>query len=251
MIRLRVLTLAACVAAFGVLSSSAQETDLKAILRKSIEAHGGAEKLTTFKAATSKFKGTMDILNMKLNITGETTLLKPDKLKNTMALEIMGKTINIVQVYNGKKLWISTMGETKEIEDEKILKEMRESLQVEGAAGLVEFLEKPFELSAIGEVKVKDKAAFGIRVSKKGQRDFSLFFDKQTHLLVKTEMRSFDAMKGEEITQEKFISEYRVVNGLKTAGRVVIHKDGQHFMDIEVTETKTFEKLDESNFAMP
>src|SRR5437660_1357719 len=88
MLRLRVLTLAGCVVAFGALCLQAQDNaDLKAILRKSIVAHGGADKLSKFGAATSKFKGTIEIMGKSRDITGESTLQKPDKLKTSLRSE--------------------------------------------------------------------------------------------------------------------------------------------------------------------
>ena len=249
--RLRILTLVGCGLMVGALCVQAQQDDLKEVIRKSIAAHGGKDQLNKFKAAKSKFKGTIEINGMSLPITGETTLQMPNKLKNDMKLEINGMEIQIVQVYDGKTMWISQLGKTMEVKDEKTLKEMRESLQVEGAGGLVAILDGTYELNAAGEVKVKDKDAIGIRVSKKGQRDHTLYFDKKTNLVVKSETRAYDAITKQEVTQEKFLTEYQDKNGLKMPRRAVIHKDGKLFMDIEITDAQTFEKLDDANFAMP
>ena len=251
MFRLRVLALTTCVLVMGALFVRAQDDDLKAVLRKSMDAHGGEKNLTKFKAVKTNFKGTINIVGLKADITGETSLQKPDKVKNVMALEIMGKTIDIVTVLNGKKLWVSTMGQTKEIDDEKILNAAREEMQTEAAGSFADYLKAPYELSAIGDVKVKDKDTIGIRISKKGQKDISMFFDKKTHLVVKTEMRTLDAMTGQEITQEKFIVGYQEKNGVKIAKRVEIVRDGKAFMDIEITNVQNFEKLDDSVFAKP
>jgi hypothetical protein len=251
MFRFRTLAIAGCILAATAILVRAQDDDLKAVLKKAIAAHGGEKNLSKFHGAVSKFKGTIEVLGKSRDISGETTLLKPDKIKNTMTLDFDGQQIAIAVVYNGKKLWRSVNDKTEEIKDEKVLAETRDSLQAEGAGSFVDYLKAPYELGALGEVKVKDKAAIGIRVSKKGQRDVSYFFDKKTHLLVKTEMRVYDAEAGQEVTQEKYIVGYRDTDGLKTGARVVIHKDGKAFMDIEITESKIYEKLEESNFAMP
>lgn len=251
MFRLRTLLVACGVLTFGVLFARAQDDDLKAVLRKAIAAHGGEKNLNKFGAATSKFKGTIEAMGKSRDITGESTLQKPDKLKTSLTIDIDGMAIPIVVVFDGKTLWRSINGTTAEVTDEKVVKETRESLQTEGAGTLADFLKAPYELAALGEVKVKDKAAVGIRVSKKGQRDISFYFDKKTHLVVKTEMRIYDAETAQEVTQEKYIVGYRVSNGLKTAAHVLIHKDGKAFMDIEITETQMFEKLDASTFAKP
>jgi hypothetical protein len=251
MLRLRVFTLAGCVLALGALFVRGQDADLKAILRKSIEAHGGEKNLSKFKAVITKFKGTMELQGLTFDVTGETSLQKPDKVKNVMKLEIKGKAIDVITVFNGKKLWVNAAGQTKEIDDEKILKAAREEMQAEGAGSFADFLKAPYELSAIGDVKVKGKDAIGIRISKKGQKDISMFFDKKTFLTVKTEMRALDGMTGQEITQEKFILSYQDKSGMKIAKRVEIVKDGNAFMNIEILDATPFEKLDDSVFAKP
>jgi hypothetical protein len=159
--------------------------------------------------------------------------------------------IPVVVVFDGKNMWRSINGTTTEVTDKKVVKETREGLQIESAAALPDFLKAPYELSSLGEVNVKDKPAIGIRVSKKGQRDVNLYFDKKTHLIVKSEMRVYDAEAGKEITQEKFITAYKDTNGLKTGSRLVIHKDGDPFLDIEITDTQILEKVDDTTFAKP
>jgi len=252
MLRLRALLLTCCVALIGTLFVHAQDgPDLKAVIRKAIEAHGGEKALNKLQGGSSKFKGTMQIAGLEANVKGESFFQKPDRMKSILNLEIMNKEIVITQVYDGKKFWVSTAGNTMEIKDEKILNEVKESLLVEGAGSFSAFLEKPYELNAVGEVKVKGKDAICIRITKKGQRDFSLFFDKKTFLVVKSEMRAYDAMSGQEVTQEKFVTDYQLKEGLKVAKRVEIHKDGKLFMDIEVTEVQVVEKLDDAIFAKP
>ncbi|MBI1830141.1 MAG: hypothetical protein HYR84_01665 [Planctomycetes bacterium] len=251
MLNLRVLTIAGCLLGITALLAQAQDTDVKAILRKSIEAHGGAKNLDKFKAVNTKFKGTMLIMGVKLDIVGETTLQKPDKVKNVMKLEINGKSVDVITVFNGDKLWVNSMGQTKEIDDEKILKSAREEMQTEGAGNLVDFLKPPFELNSIGEVKVKGKDAIGVRISKKGQKDFTMFFDKKTYRVVKSETQTYDPNNGQEVLQEKFILSYQEKGGLLIAKRVEIVKDGKTFMDIEITDTTPLERVDPAVFAKP
>src|ERR1035438_544553 len=149
MFRFRNWALASCILAISAFFVRAQDTDLKAVLRKAIEAHGGAKNLAKFKAVVTKFKGTIEIQGNKFDITGETSLQKPDKVKNVMTLDINGNQVEVITVFNGKKLWVNAMGKTKEIDDEKIVNAAREEMQAEGAGSFADFLEKPYELSAI------------------------------------------------------------------------------------------------------
>jgi outer membrane lipoprotein-sorting protein len=251
MTRSRVFACAIGVLSLASLFAQAQDVDLKAVLRKAIEAHGGEKNLAKVKGATSKFKGTMEIANMKADLTGETAFQKPDKLRNTITLNVNNMNIDVITVYDGKKMWVNSQGKTAEINDEKILNEVKESLQIEGAGSLSDFLKAPYELNALGEAKVKGKDAIGIRVSKKGQKDFSMFFDKKTHLIVKTETRSFDAASKQEVTQEKFILSYQAKEGIQFAKRLEVVNDGKLFMDLEITDVAISEKIDDSTFAKP
>ena len=170
MLRLRVLTLTGCVLALGAFFVRGQDPDLKAILRKSIEAHGGEKNLSKFKAVVTKFKGTMELQGLTFDINGETSLQKPDKVKNVMKLEIKGKSFEVITVFNGEKLWVNAMGQTKEITDEKILKATREEMQTEGASSFADFLKAPYELSAIGDVKVRARTPSAYALARKGRR---------------------------------------------------------------------------------
>ena len=52
--------------------------------------------------------------------------------------------------------------------------------------------DKTFELSPMGETKIEDRPARGVRVVMKGQPDVSLFFAKDSGLLVKVDRRGQD-----------------------------------------------------------
>lgn len=252
MFRPHVLLLATGFCVLGGLAVCAQDnTELKAILKKSIDAHGGEKQLAKFKAVNTKFKGTMEIMNNKVDVVGDTLLQRPDKVRNLLKLDFNGKQIDILTVFTGKKLWVNAAGQTREIDDPKILDAARDEMKAEVGGHMMDYLKPPYELNAIGQVKVRGKDTIGIRISKKGQKDFSMFFDKKTFLLAKTEMRTLDAGTGQEVTQEKFVLEYQDKDGMKIAKRVEIQKDGKTFMDIEITEIRALESIDEAMFMRP
>src|SRR5260221_5053068 len=117
MFTFRLLAALVCITVFRASVVQAQDADLKAVLKKAIDARGGEAKMTKFSGVTAKFKGTIQILGQARDITGENSLQRPDKLKSTLTLEINGMAIPIVVVYDGKKLWRSVMGKTEEIKD--------------------------------------------------------------------------------------------------------------------------------------
>ena len=108
--------------------------------------------------------------------------------------------------------------------------------------------DKGFELSPIGEVQVAGKPAVGVRVSKKGAKDVSLFFDKTSGLMVKVEHRATDANSGQEVAEERIVLEYQQVAGAPAAKKVLMNRDGKKFMEVEILEIKFPDTIDENEF---
>src|SRR5262249_13015930 len=114
---------------------------------------------------------------------------------------------------------------------------------------LVPLKDKKFELSIIGEDKVEGKKVIGIRVSAKDQKDVGGYFDKETHLIAKVEHRGTDPFTGKEITEERIITEYgKSKSGAPQPKKIVVKHDGKQFLEAEVVELTTLEKIDDSEF---
>jgi hypothetical protein len=229
--------------------ASAQD-EAKAIIIKAIKAHGGEEALTKVKALQIKAKGKIEILG-GLEFTQESSFMMPDKFKEAVDMEVMGQKLRVVSVFNGKKLIIEANGQNFPVDDkvQEIIKGSVYALKVARMVPLIK--EKGFELSALGEVKVDGKPAVGVRVTSKGQKDMSLYFNKETGLLAKMEHRTIDQMSGNEITEERIITEYAKTDGVPTAKKVTVNHDSNKYMEVEVLETKQLEKIDDSEFEKP
>jgi hypothetical protein len=91
----------------------------------------------------------------------------------------------------------------------------------------------------------------GVKVSSKGHRDVTLYFDKGSGLLVKTERRALDPKSKQEVPEERVISDYRDLDGLQSPRKAVVTMDGKKVMEAEATEVKFLDKLDDSVFARP
>jgi hypothetical protein len=231
------------------LSGYAQEDEARAQVAKAIKAMGGEKLLSGLKAAQLKAKGKIH-MPMELAFTAEILTQEPDKIKVVIDAEINGMTIPIIQVVNGKKGWVSVMGNTMEM-DAQDLAEAQEMMKVEKVIGLVALKEKDFKLSPLGEAKVEGRDAVGVQVTRKGYRDVNLFFDKQNHTLVKAEYRALDPNK-QEVTQEKIFPAYKTqASGLKVPTRLILKNDGKLFIDAEVTDVMVVDRHDDSVFAKP
>ena len=246
-----VFSLGAFVCLGLALHVAGQEQDsAKALVEKAIKAHGGAKNLAKQKALQVKATGTLDFMNNN-KFSTETFFQEPDKFKNVVEVEINNMNVTVTQVFNGKKFWINVMGKTIELKDEKDIAELKENMYVEKLTNLVGLTDKGVTLSALGEVKVNDKAAIGIRASSKGHRDINLYFDKKTHMLLKSETRTVDFQTKQEVSQEKYYSDYKEGGGVQQPRKLIIHQDGKRHLTLDITSVTLVDRHEDSVFAEP
>jgi hypothetical protein len=237
--------------AFSGLARADEQGDVQAIADKAIKAHGGAEKLAKGKASTTKAKGKFYGFGDAIDYTLDSSTQPPDKIRNEIQGEAMGNKFSFIQVIQGDKGWNSSNGTTEELSDEQ-LKEGKENLYANWVAQMLPITGKDFKMAALGEVKVGDKEAVGLKVSSKGHRDISLFFDKKTGMLLKRETMVKDLMAGgSDATEEVLYLEYKEKDGVQYASKVTINRDGKKYIESEITEYKPAEKLDDKVFEKP
>jgi outer membrane lipoprotein-sorting protein len=242
---------AGVIVAISGLVRADEQADAKAIVDKAIKAQGGAEKLAKAKAASSKSKGKFYGFGDAIDYTLESSTQPPDKLRNEIQGEAMGNKFSFIQVIQGDKGWNSANGTTEELSEEQ-LKEGKENLYANWVALLHPITGKDFKLAPLAEVKVGDKEAVGVKVSSKGHRDISLFFDKKTGMLLKRETTVKDLMAGgSEVAEEVLYLEFKEKDGIQYASKVTINRDGKKYIESEITDYKPAEKLDDKVFDKP
>jgi hypothetical protein len=247
---MRTCLFASLIGALLLTAGARAEDEAKAILTRAIKAHGGADARDKYQASQTRAKGKIEILG-GLEFTQEASFMLPNKFKETVEMEVMSQKVRVVTAFDGSKAFIQANGQDVPVDD-KIKDALQGAVYAMKVARLVPLVkEKGFELSPLGEVKVDGKPALGVRVAHKGQKDISLYFNKETGLLAKVEHRTVDPMTGSEITEERIITEYATTDGVPMPRRLVINHDGNKFMEVEVVETKRLEKLDDSEFAKP
>jgi hypothetical protein len=186
--------------------------EARAVIAKAVQAHGGPDKLAKLRALRMKTKGTLSVNNQAGEFTAEMITRLPDCSKLAMTLEINTAQLGIVQVQKGSEGWSNIEGQTEELKGER-LAEQQARVYSNHVASLVPLLkDKGFELSPLGEVKVKGQPAVGVRVVHKDRPDISLFFDKTTGLLIKNERRGID-LQQKEVARETFFSDYKDYDG--------------------------------------
>jgi hypothetical protein len=231
-----------CVAVLSAQFARADDADVRAVIAKSIKAVGGEANLKKHQAVTWKESGIYYGMGDGLPYTGQFAMQFPDKFR----MEIVGVFVNVV---NGDQGWTSLGGDTREMTKEE-LDSHKDNLYAGWITTLLPLSHAKYKLSAAGEIKVDDRSAVGVRVSSEGRRDVSLYFDKETHLLVKTERRALAEGK-KEVTEESYFREFKVIDGVKMATKMLVTQDGKKFLESEVTELKAEGKLGDAVFGKP
>jgi hypothetical protein len=233
-----------------LLSSPAVQAadDVSAIVEKAIKAGGGEEQLKKFPAAQVKSQGKFYGGGADgVEFTIDQAYMYPGRYR--FQIEV-GGTVVRTQVIKGDKGWTKAEGGTEELGKDE-LKEAHEEMYARGLTHLLPLTDKGVKLSRLGEIKVGDRPAVGIRVEAKGHGNVSLYFDKESGLLVKSQRRVKEPGSGEEVTAETVYSNHKKVEGMPLAHKVTITHDGKKFVEAEVTEWKVFEKLPDSTFEKP
>lgn len=232
------------------------QAELKTLIDKAIAAHGGKDNITKHKAATWKAKGKVEIMG-GVEFTGDWYSLK-DKFRFNMDMTVMGMALKITQVLNGDKGWTKVSVGGNVVQEMELTKEMVDEGKEEVYASRIQSLEafaenKPeLKVDTIGEMNVQGKPCLGVRVTSKGHRDVNLYIDKETHLVVKAEHQVKDFQEGgKEYNQEYFMSEFKDNDGVKAPSKMIVHRDGKPYLEIEMTEFKHVDSLDDSLFEKP
>lgn len=246
--------LLSAVAVLAILAGSsehvrADDSQAIAIVDKAIQAAGGAEVLKKYQAVTSKMKGTVHVMGMDIEFTADVAAQGSNQQKVILEFSIDGTKFALTQVLNKDKGWNKLNDMVTDLDGDK-LAEVQRAAHEQWLGTLLPLQSKDLQLTLIGESKVEDKPAIGIKATSKVRGDVTMYFDKETHLLVKTEARVKDDMSGQEMNQETIYSGH-AAKGAKLPTRLAVKRDGKAFLEAEISEIKAEEKLDESIFEKP
>jgi hypothetical protein len=249
MSRRSLLVAALAVALVPSLARAADEP--KDVVAKAVKAHGGEEFLKKHLAHSSNEKGKIDLPGVgEVEFTSETAHMMPNKFRQVMSFTVMNLNVTVTIKAHGDTVFGETavgdmkMDISKEVKDG--IKDVPHMLEV---GQLFPLLGKDYTLGTFGEEKVNGKPAIGITVAKKGQNDMTLFFDKETHLLVRTDSRGKSPMGGAEVNESRIIEEYgKTKDGIPVPKKMLVKHDGKDFMKAELSDVQYLEKLPDADF---
>jgi hypothetical protein len=218
----------------------AREGDAKAaraVLDRAIQAAGGTKRLSSKPALAGKSTGTVQVQGT-------------DQLKWSAEVTLDDNPTTVLLVVNRDKGWISGNRQDANPLPKVELAAFREGLRgLRLAETLVPLTGKEYALSSLGELKINGRPAVGIKAKKKGAADLDLWFDKKTHLPIKAEMRVTDST--EEAAWTAFFSDYKKIDGRQHFTKLKLQRDAKTVLEMERSDIKASDKLDDDTFAKP
>jgi hypothetical protein len=228
----------------------ADEKDAKAILDKAITALGGEAKLSQIKAATWKAKGKITFGDNANDFASQVTVQGLDQFRQEFEGDFGGNKFKGVTVLSGDKGWRKFGDMNINLDKDAVANEKRVVYLQVIPITLVPLKEKGFKIDTAGEEKVGGKSAVGITATGPDGKEFKLYFDKDSSLPVKLVAKVVGFM-GDEFTQETTFENYKDFGGIKKATKVENKRDGQKFLEQEITEFKALDKVDPKTFTEP
>ncbi len=244
--------------AIVILAASAKaedRRDARPLIEEAISAHGGEAALARWPVVTAITMGTFHgyehtpVFFFKSEITSHA----PAHSRHVLDGELNKQKFQIVNVLSGDRGWVKLAGNGKnEVRDFKPaeLEDRREAAYVDWISTLLPLSDRAFELAPAGEQDVGDKPAAAVRVTRKGHRDVTLYFDKETHLLVKTETRS-RAGTPVEGKVETFLRLHKPVEGVQRPMMMAAFHNGRPLYSHWVLEYKVAKAPTADMFSRP
>ena len=238
--------------------AAAADDKAEAVVKKGIEAHGGADALNKYKGGRMKMTGEVSILGMNLEFTGSLAYSLPDRYRLQMSLEVMGQKLDIQQLVKGEtvKSTITAAGMTMNAPGGDAEKEeLKTAAVLQEAEQLTPLLDaKKFTIKAADDADVNGKKAAVIVVQPKAvKKEIKMFFDKESGLLVKTAHRGMGVGEDgqpKEVDEESYGADYKKVNGVQVPTKLTVNHDGKKFMTVKVSDYELSDKIDDKEFTV-
>lgn len=204
--------------------------DAKAIIERAIKARGdklgAAPGPTTWKERIVFDAPELKAQKIELDTTW--TFAPPDKLRIDMKLAVAMNTFDLAYVLNGETVWLLVNGTVQENANDQLGQALGEMNRMWATSLYPLLSDGGFKLSAAKEEQVNGKIAVGVDVRNGKRPVVTLYFDKETGLLVKRTARVKDAQSGDaEVLEEVVLSDFKEADGRKYHTKAVTTRAGK------------------------
>lgn len=229
----------------------AGEKEANAIVDKAITAMGGEEKLKKATTASWKHKGVLSFNGNDSEFTTETTIQGFDHSRRKFEGQFGDNKVVGITVQNGDKVWRKFGDNLMELSDDSLANEKRRVYLQMAPFALLPLKSTGFKLDTAEDEEVDKKPAAGVKVTAPDGKDFKIFFDKESSLPVKVTARVVGFGDQDEYDEEVLLSKYKDFDGIKKPTKTETKRDGEKFIETELTEFKVLDKVDPKTFTEP
>src|SRR6266513_4213844 len=229
------IALIALILTAGMHPARAQDEPGK-IVEQYVKAAGGGRALAKIQTLTLEGSFTSD--------DGKSwTYTLDTKLPNRYYSELLVGEKNLIEAYNGKSAWHqNAAGDLGTLLGP-------EGMQLEAAAQyynsrLVNPRKSKIALTFVGHAQVRGRDALQIEITTATGVKRQIFFDSQTHLIVK------EAAAVGGVDEEIFYDDYRTIDGVKLPHKIELHRGSDKY-DISVTRAAINGTVGERVFDFP
>ena len=241
----------AAVLALAASAAADDAADAKAVIEKAVKARGdkpGAKDA----AMTWKEKGKFTASGIALPYDSDWAFQAPDKFRFDLTGTLGDAKFKLLVVANGAKAWGKDGAKVEEITGEKLEYTRNEAYQL-WVMSLTPLLgDKGFTLATAKGKDVAGKPTSAVKVTREGKPAVTLYFDKDTGLLVKREVTVKDEFQNwKEVLDEAYLSDYQDAGGVKSFTKLKVVRDGKTMIESTLSDVKPADKLDAKLFEKP
>ena len=224
--------------------------DPSAVIDKAIKALGGEEALAKVKAASWKSTGTISFGNNDNAVTNTMTVQGLDHARQVFEGQFNGNAVKGVTLLAGDK-GSRQFGDNHSDLDAAAVANQKQTVYLQVIPiTILPLKDKAYKVEGIAEETVDGKPQTGLKVTPADGKEFKIYFDKESGLPVRL-VAKVAGFNGMEFTQETIFSDYKDVAGIKKAMKTVSKRDGQKFIDQQITEFKILDTVDPKTFTDP
>jgi hypothetical protein len=221
-----------------------------AVIDNAIKALGGEAKLKAAGTSTWKSKGTISIGGAANPFTSHATAQDLRHFRQDFEGEFGGNKIKGAMVLAGDKCWRKFGDMAEELDKDGTTNEARNVYLQIVPMTMLALKDKAFKVASAPAEKVDGKSANVLNVTGPDGKDFKLYFDRESGLPVRLVAKVL-GFTGEEFTQETNLGGYKDFQGVKKATKIENKRDGEKFMEVELTEFKILDKVPAETFTEP
>jgi hypothetical protein len=234
----------------AVHSTWADDQEAKAVVDKAVKALGGAAKLGAIKAVSWKSKGKITFNGNENEFSSQVTLEGLDHFRQEFEGDFNGNPIKGVTIVAGDKGWRKFGDDTRDLENDALANQKRTIYLMAVPMTVLPLKGDGFKLESATEEKIGDKPAVAIKATGPDGKEFTLYFDKSSGLPVK-QVAKVVGRGGEEFTQESTFADYKDFDGIKRATKLESKRNGDKFIEQQISDFKVLDKTNPAAFAKP